>query len=105
MTAMQGMITGTSFMRSLSRATAPWLSVDAVADGRRQEHCKETGRFLSGAVTDIRREPQENIEKCMSCPHPECRNCLSHRSSRGRKRRQTVRELEESVRIRRCEEV
>lgn len=105
MTAMQGMITGTSFMRSLSRATAPWLSVDAVASGRQQEHCKETGRFLGGAVTDIRKEPQENIEKCMSCPYPECRNCLGRESSQRRKRRQTARELEESVRIRRCKEV
>lgn len=106
MYAVQGVIGG-QFMRSVSRARMPWLTVDAAAEemARRQEHCEETGRFLSGAVTDGQRDTQESIERCMSCPYPECRNCMENRHRRSKKRKQTAKELADSLRIHRCEEV
>lgn len=74
-----------AFMRSLGSAKAPWLTVDAAAESRRQEHCGETGRFLSGAVEDSQHEPQERIDTCMNCPYPECRNCWEQARDRKRK--------------------
>ena len=53
MYAMQGTMSVGAFMRSLGSARAPWLTVDAAAESRRQEHCGETGRFLSGAVHEL----------------------------------------------------
>lgn len=106
MYAVQGVIGG-QFMRSVSRARMPWLTVDAAAEemARRQEHCEETGRFLSGAVTDGQRDTQESIERCMSCPYPECRNCMENRRRRSKKRKQTAKELADSLTLRQCEKV
>nr|DAH22307.1 MAG TPA: hypothetical protein [Caudoviricetes sp.] len=105
MYAMQGTMSVGAFMRSLGSAKAPWLTVDAAAESRRQEHCGETGRFLSGAVEDSQHEPQERIDTCMNCPYPECRNCWEQARDRKRKRKQSARELADSLRLRRCGEV
>lgn len=105
MYAMQGTMSVSAFMRSLGSARAPWLTLDAAAEGRRQEHCGETGRFLSGAVEDSQHEPQERIDQCMNCPYSECRNCWEQARDRKRKRKQSARELADSLRLRRCEEV
>lgn len=105
MYAVQGTMNVGAFMRSLGSAKAPWLTVDAAAESRRQEHCEETGRFLSGAVTDGQRDTQESIERCMSCPYPECRNCMENRRRRSKRRKPTAKELADSLRIHRCEEV
>lgn len=107
MYAMQGAMSIGAFMRSLENAKAPWLTVDAAAEGGRQEHCGETGRFLSGAVENRQDEPQERIDRCMSCPYPECRNCWEQERDRDRKRnrKQSAREMADSLRLRRCGEV
>lgn len=105
MYAMQGTMSVGAFMRSLGSAKAPWLTVDAAAESQRQEHCGETGRFLGGAVEDRQHEPQERIDQCMSCPYPECRNCMENRHRRSKKRKQTAKELADSLTLRRCGEV
>ena len=105
MYAMQGTMSVGAFMRSLGSAKAPWLTVDAAAESRRQEHCGETGQFLSGAVEDSQHEPQERIDRCMNCPYPECCNCWEQARDRKRKRKQSARELADSLRLRRCGEV
>ena len=89
----------------MGSAKALWLTVDAAAESRRQEHSGETGRFLSGAVEDSQHEPQERIDTCMDCPYPECCNCWEQARDRKRKRKQSARELADSLRLHRCGEV
>lgn len=105
MYAMQGTMSVGAFVRSLGNAKAPWLTVDAAAESRRQEHCGETGRFLSGALVDEQREPQARIDKCMNCPYPECRNCWESKKDRRHRGKRSAQELADSLRLRRCGEV
>ena len=98
---------GRHLLGSILQAKMPWLTLESDAAARltKQRNDTETGIFMSGAALPGARDTNEEIARCMTCPYPECCNCLERSGVREKKRRQTAKELADSLRICKCEEV
>lgn len=90
------------YLRMASGAVLPWLSAD-VGGKRGPKNAEATGQFITGDGYHIGMATAEKVEQCMSCPYPECRNCQARKPSKRRKT--PTKELADSLRIHRCEEV
>lgn len=88
------------YLRMASGAVPPWLSADG---GRKRSPNRddETKCFTSGDGYHIGMAAAEEVEQCMNCPYPECRNCQAHK--RTKRRKLAAGELAESLTLRRCE--
>lgn len=90
------------YLRMAGSAVLPWLSPEA--GGKRGPH-RSSGlnHFISGDGYHTGTATAEDVEQCMRCPYPECRNCQEHQ--KGKKRKKAAEDLAESMTLRKCRKV
>lgn len=88
------------YLRMASGAVLPWLSAD-VAGKRSPNQDEKTRQFTSGDGYRVGVATAAEVEQCMNCPYPECRNCQAHQ--RAKRRKLAAGELADSLTLRRCE--
>ena len=88
------------YLRMAAGAVLPWFSKEMTAR-KVTENAKGDGKFSPSDGYHMAVATAEEVEQCMSCPYPECRNCQAHQ--RTKRRKMAAGELAESLTLRRCE--
>lgn len=88
------------YLRMASGAVLAWLSAE-VGGKRCPRNAETTGQFTTGDGYHMGVATAAEVEQCMNCPYPECRNCQAHQ--RTKRRKMATGELAESLTLRRCE--
>lgn len=90
------------YLRMASSAVLPWLSPEA--GGKRGPH-RSSGlnHFISGDGYHTGMATAEEVEQCLNCPYPECRDC--QKRQRGNRRKKAQGELAEHLMLRKCERI
>lgn len=89
------------YLRMAAGAVRPWFSKEMTAR-KVTENAKGDGKFSPSDGYHMAVATAEEVEQCMNCPYPECRNCRARKPSKRRK--PTTKELADSLMIRRCGE-
>ncbi len=87
------------YLRMASSAVLPWLSADVGAK-RSPSRADGSNQFTQSDGYHIGMATAAEVEQCMNCPYPECRNCQAHQ--RAKRRKLAAGELAESLTLRRC---
>lgn len=90
------------YLRMAAGAVLPWFSKGMTAR-KVTENAKGDGKFSPSDGYHMAVATVEEVEQCLNCPYPECRNCQARKPSKRRKT--PTKELADSLRIHRCEEV
>lgn len=88
------------YLKMASGAVLPWLSAE-VGSKRSPSRAERSNQFIQSDGYHVGVATAEEVEQCMNCPYPECRNCQAHQ--RTKRRKMATGELAESLTLRRCE--
>lgn len=87
------------YLKMASGAVLPWLSAD-VGSKRSPSRAEESNQFTQTDGYHMAVATAAEVEQCMNCPYPECRNCQVHQ--RAKRRKKAAGELAETLTLRRC---